>query len=222
MESTKKNQAPVGNAKKTSSVSDAGYSSLYLLTLLVSGLFVGLLVCATGDSVSAGIDADSASIRIVPDMRYRTSFERDLDRMVEGHPISSMIPYISKRDPETAKYLVSIAKHESNWGLYSPKDETGATCYNYWGFRGSGDRVTNSGYTCFESPEQAVAVVGKRLDYLIWDLRLDTPAELIVWKCGRSCAGHDGSGVRNWIGNVDYYSRKIEDVRLAGAWQAHR
>ena len=87
----------------------------------------------------------------------------------------------------------------------------GEECYNYWGYRGQTENVTKSGYSCFESPKQAVAVVGKRLNYLIWDLRLDTPEELLVWKCGSSCASHDQGDVNRWARNVGVYSRKVEN-----------
>ncbi|MEI6649862.1 MAG: hypothetical protein WCL23_00315 [Candidatus Moraniibacteriota bacterium] len=190
-------------------------SSYFLLLLLVSASFFGLLAFANGEAIDTGIEADIATMNTKPYVRYRSPMERELEKMVDGHPIAAMIPYISSQDPETAKYLVSIAKHESNWGTLSPKDADGQTCFNYWGYRGAGDRVTESGYSCFESPKEAIAVVGKRLDYLIWDLRLNTPEKLIVWKCGKTCAGHSSTGVRNWIDNVDYYSKKVESARLA-------
>ncbi|NTW15652.1 MAG: hypothetical protein HGA38_04795 [Candidatus Moranbacteria bacterium] len=181
--------------------------------MAVAGLFSVLLFSAARGSLYR-IDTAAASVQ-APSPRVRTVFERRIDRMVEGHPIEAMVPYIAGEDPETAKYLVSIAKHESNWGLHSPKDAYGQTCYNYWGFRGSGENVTPSGYSCFGSPKEAVAVVGSRISYLVHDLELDTPEELIVWKCGSTCAGHSGSDVRHWIGNVSLYSDRIE--RVAGA-----
>lgn len=194
-----------------------GESALFLLLLIVSAAFFGLLAFASGESANSDIEADMQAIGNTSVVSRKSVMEIELGKMVEGHPIEAMVPYISKENPETAKYLVSIAKHESNWGTYSPTDVNGNTCYNYWGYRGSGDNVTRSGYSCFESPKEAVAVVGSRLNYLIWDLRLDTPEELIVWKCGRSCAGHSASGVRSWINNVDFYARKVESARLADA-----
>lgn len=189
-------------------------SAVYLSILMaVSGLFSVLLFSA---ALGSSFDIDSAAGRVQsPAPRSRTAFERGIDRMVEGHPIEDMVPYIAGEDPETAKYLVSIAKHESNWGLHSPKDEYGRTCYNYWGYRGGGERVTESGYSCFRTPKEAVAIVGARIDYLVHGLELDTPEELLVWKCGRSCAGHSRADVNRWVGNVSLYSAKIE--RVAGA-----
>jgi len=189
---------------------------LFAILFLVAG-FLGLLGLAVGEAENAAIARISDSIRTDAPYVRKNAMERGLERLVEGHPIADMIPYISHENPETAKFLVSIAKKESNWGKYSPKNESGETCYNYWGFRGRTEEVTRSGYSCFESPQEAVAVVGERLNYLIWDLRLDTPEELIVWKCGSTCAGHSEYGVEKWIRDVDYYARKIDSARLAEA-----
>ncbi len=189
---------------------------LFTVLFLIAG-FLGLLGFAVGEAENARIAVISDSIHGWLPYRYKTALERDLERMVEGHPIADMLPYISRENPETAKYLVSIAKKESNWGKYSPKNDSGETCYNYWGFRRQTGEVTESGYSCFKSPQEAVAVVGSRLNYLIWDLRLDTPEELAVWKCGSTCTGHSEYGVEKWIRDVGYYARKIDAARLADA-----
>ncbi|MEI7750217.1 MAG: hypothetical protein WCJ25_04415 [Candidatus Moraniibacteriota bacterium] len=196
--------------KKNSPVQDE--SVLYLSVLLASVGFIALLISAAATGV--GYDIDAVGTAPVATSHAKTRFEREVGKMVEGSPIEAMVPYIARQDPETAKFLISIAKHESNWGKLSPKDYAGRTCYNYWGFRGSGDNITASGYSCFGSPKEAVAVVGSRLDYLVHGLALDTPQELVVWKCGSSCVGHSPADVNRWIGNVDFYSKKVE--RVAG------
>ncbi len=203
----------VENGTKNQQIKPVDEGTLYLAVLMVSVGFFALLIFAASAGTTYDMDAAMAALpkNVKP---VKTRFEKEVAKMVEGDPIEAMVPYIAMQDPETAKYLVSIAKHESNWGKYSPKDADGKTCYNYWGYRGGGDHVTESGYTCFESPKEAVAIVGSRLDYLVKGLALNTPEELIVWKCGRSCAGHARSDVARWIGNVDLYSRKIE--RVAG------
>jgi hypothetical protein len=193
------------------------YSTLFLIVLFAVSGFLGLLGYALGEGTNAHIDAQIASFDSMRFEPRKSHLEKNLEALVEGHPITDMIPYIAEEDHETAKFLVSIAKKESNWGKYSPKNELGETCYNYWGYRGQTESVTRSGYSCFESPQEAVAVVGKRLNYLIWDLRLDTPEELIVWKCGWSCAGHSTYGVEKWIQDVDLYVRKIDAGRYADA-----
>lgn len=133
--------------------------------------------------------------------------EEKYRQLVTGSPIEAMLPFISKLDTKTAAYLIAIAKKESDWGRYSPhKGEQ--TCFNYWGYKG-GYNLTASGYSCFDSPEQAVAVVGGRIKELL-DRQLDTAEKLVVWKCGASCAGHDPAGVRKWISDVAaYYEKSI-------------
>ena len=45
---------------------------------------------------------------------------------------------------------------------------------------------------------------------LIGSERLNTPAKLIVWKCGFSCEGHGRESVEKWISDVDaYYSEMM-------------
>ncbi len=188
-------------------------SAFFLSILFIFSAFFALLLFAASLGASYDIERTVASLRN-PVPRIRTTFERDIAEMVDGYPIGSMTRYIADRDPDTAKFLISIAKHESGWGRRSPTDAAGKTCYNYWGFRGGGDHVTASGYSCFGSPKEAISVVGSRLEYLIHGLSLDTPEELIVWKCGSSCAGHDPGDVANWIGTVDAYAQKV--TRIAG------
>lgn len=182
--------------------------TFYLASFLVGSALLGLLLTASAERV--GLEADTVALSLSRPAA-KTSLERSLDKMVDGHPIEKMIPAISQRDPLTATFLVSIAKKESNWGKYSPKQSDGRECYNYWGYRGQTEDVTPSGYSCFRSPQHAVAVVGTRLDTLIRDMQLDTAEKLIVWKCGWSCAGHSDYGVTKWIRDVRYYSTKIRE-----------
>ncbi len=194
----------IGNMPRNESDAD---SMLFLSVLLFSSAFFGLLFASSSRILGYEIDSlDYAGSSTNP----KTAFERSIEKMVEGHPMEDMAPFLARQNKVTASYLVAIAKHESNWGKYSPKMD-GEECYNYWGYRGQTEKVTRSGYSCFESPKQAVAVVGKRLNHLIWDLRLDTPEELLVWKCGSTCAGHDQGDVNRWARNVGVYSRKVDD-----------
>lgn len=129
----------------------------------------------------------------------------DYAQLVAGHPIEKMLPFIVRHDKKTASFLIAIAKKESNWGVHAPqKNDQG--CFNYWGYRGTHNQ-TASGYSCFDSAEQAVEVVGKRIRDLI-EQKIDTPEKMIVWKCGKSCAGHDRSGVLKWISDVAMYYEK--------------
>jgi len=137
-----------------------------------------------------------------------TKLEKNISTLVAGYPMEKMAPYISAKEKRTAAFLIGIAKKESNWGKYSPK-LNGKDCYNYWGYRGQGENVTPSGYTCFDNPRQAVNVVGQRISDLINDSNLSTPEEMIVWKCGWNCAGHSNESVDKWIADVGIYYNKV-------------
>lgn len=138
----------------------------------------------------------------------RLALEQTIKEMVEGHPIEQMVPYILEKDNLTAAFLVSIARKESNWGKRVPVLD-GQDCFNYWGYRGIRERMGTGGHTCFDSPEDAVDTVGKRIETLIRKYELTTPADMIIWKCGSSCAGHSNAGVRKWISDVELYFSKI-------------
>lgn len=126
--------------------------------------------------------------------------------LVKGYPIEEMLSDISERDEKTAAYLIAIAKKESDWGKHSPK-KNGKTCYNYWGYKGNYN-PSLSGYSCFDSPGQAVQVVGDRITDLIGK-KIDTPEKFVIWKCGSTCAGHDPWSVQKWISDVRLYYYKL-------------
>lgn len=132
--------------------------------------------------------------------------EKKIRSIVKNTPMERMVDAISKRDKIVAAYLVGIAMKESKFGVYSPK-KNGRECYNYWGYRGR-ENQTASGYSCFSSPEEAVRVVGNRIEALV-DRGADSPAEMIVWKCGSTCAGHSPESVRKWIADVNIHFYQI-------------
>lgn len=127
----------------------------------------------------------------------------------EEYPIVAMAESISRYDDPIAGLIVGIAKKESNWGKRTPKLR-GEECFNYWGYRGPGNRgMTEDGYGCFEKPSDAVETIGNRLVELS-ELRSTTePANMVVWKCGSSCASHSPESVRKWISDVDIYYRQF-------------
>lgn len=131
-----------------------------------------------------------------------------VDEMVVGHPIEEMTRFIAKEDPQVAAFLVGIAKKESNWGKRSPK-LNGEDCYNYWGFRQQRERMGSGGHTCFDSPKEAVEVVGERIAVLIEKEHVESSRDMLVWKCGYSCAGHDPASVDKWVRDVDLYYQPI-------------
>jgi hypothetical protein len=65
------------------------------------------------------------------------------------------------------------------------------------------------GHTCFDSPKDAVDTVAGRLQDLVQS-DIDTPQEMVIWKCGSSCAGHSEYSVNKWISDVEMYFEEIE------------
>lgn len=136
----------------------------------------------------------------------KDSQEKKYQNLIAGSPLEKMLPFIAQCDNETASFLIAIAKKESDWGRYSPK-KAGRDCFNYWGYRGTYNQ-TDSGYSCFDSPEQAIAVVGEKIRELL-DKKIDTAEKMVVWKCGSTCARHDPASVRKWISDVALYYGKV-------------
>lgn len=170
-----------------------------------------------GTSVTAYADA-SAGVSPDSDVFFdyfgisgsETEYEAHVREMVAGYPIEDMLPYIFEQDRMVAAFLIGIAKKESNWGKRVPVLE-GQDCFNYWGYRGQRRMMGTGGHTCFNSRQDAVETVAKRLETLIHSEELNTPEKLVVWKCGFSCEGHSQESVRKWISDVDrYYSQAME------------
>lgn len=141
-----------------------------------------------------------------------TDLENEIRALVSGTPMEAMAPYIARFDREIAALLVGIAKKESSWGRRVPLDAKGKDCFNYWGYKGAGARGIAMGHGCFGTPEEAVERVGNRLVELVALRRTSEPKNMIIWKCGSSCAGHSPESVRKWIADVDLYYRKIADL----------
>jgi hypothetical protein len=128
-------------------------------------------------------------------------------KIVAGHPIEKMLNAIYEQDKKVAAYLLAIGNKESKWGTHAPQKD-GRDCYNYWGYRG-GYNPTESGYSCFDSPEQAVETVGQRIENLL-SQNIDTPQEMVVWKCGTDCSWDNPQAVQKWIADVDYFLKKLD------------
>ena len=143
-----------------------------------------------------------------------TALENDIQSLVDGYPIEAMSEEIAKNDRIVAAFVVAIAKKESNWGKRAPKLD-GKDCYNYWGFREKRDRMGSGGHTCFNSRRDAVRSVSKRIENLMYEYDRNTPREMIVWKCGYSCAGHSDVSVDKWVSDVDYYYHKLKIEQVA-------
>lgn len=135
--------------------------------------------------------------------------DREIRELAAGYPLEVMAPAIAEYDRDVAALIVGIAKKESNWGKRVPVDAAGKDCFNYWGFKGAGTRGVAMGHGCFGSPEEAVHAVGNRIAQLVDIKKTSEPKNMIIWKCGSSCATHSPESVRKWISDVDIYYRKI-------------
>lgn len=177
---------------------------------------VALCVCAIALLVGMVrlLEDESSRIAVIPAVfRPKPSpLEIEVRDMTKGYPIEEMAPYIAREDPQVAAFLVSIAKKESNWGKRVPV-LYGRDCYNYWGYRGKSKEMGTGGHTCFRNRKEAVRTVAKRIDTLVNEKKLDTPSEMIVWKCGYDCSGHSEQSVRKWVSDVAFYFKKFKGDR---------
>ncbi len=133
--------------------------------------------------------------------------EKRMGEMVAGYPIEKMVPRIAEKDPVVAAFMISIAKQESDWGKHVPVYK-GEDCWNYWGYRGK-NPVGTGGHTCFSSLEDAVDTVAKRLEFLVSNKKLNTPAKMIIWKCG-DCSWDNQRDMQRWISAVNMYFQKLD------------
>lgn len=178
-----------------------------IVVLVVSIIFVlsGMLILNTVRK------EEPKSIPVVKHAPFKkaSALENEIKNMVQGYPIEEMTPYIAEKNPKTAAFLVAIAKKESNWGKRKPV-LNGEDCYNYWGFRLKSDRMGSGGHTCFDTPKEAVDIVSTRIDELVKEEKIDTPQEMVVWKCGSDCSITGGQKSANkWISDVGYYYNKF-------------
>jgi hypothetical protein len=175
-------------------------------------LIVLIIFMATG-MFFAGMARRAYAVRAVtePVLEKNAALKKQITQLVKGYPIARMMPYIMDKDPKVAAFLVSIAKKESNWGKRKPVLD-GKDCYNYWGFRLSTDEMGSGGHTCFNSPHQAVEIVAARIAQLVNVEKIDSPKEMVVWKCGYGCLNADKSpSEKKWIKDVSLYYGKLSD-----------
>lgn len=142
----------------------------------------------------------------VPVDNFENMQEKAYRELIANSPLEEMLPFILKCDIETAAFIIAIAKKESDWGRHAPKKD-GNDCFNYWGYRGTQNQ-TISGYSCFDSPEQAISVVGERISELIAK-KINTAEKMVIWKCGSDCSRHSQISVHKWISDVALYYNKI-------------
>lgn len=174
--------------------------------LIVFIFFLSFFTYATFKSVDNIKVAEIDPIMIsVP--KRNIELENRIKSQTQGYPIEAMTRVIAQQDEQVAAFLVAIAKKESNWGKRTPKLK-GEECNNFWGFRQKRDRMGSGGHTCFDNQEEAVQSVADRIKELI-DNGIDTPEEMVVWKCGYSCDAHTSESVSKWIDDVGFYYEKF-------------
>ncbi len=144
--------------------------------------------------------------------------EKEIRTIVANSPMEKMAPLIAKQDRKVAAFLVGIAKKESNFGRRVPI-LNGQDCFNYWGYRGIRPRMGTDGHTCFDSPEDAVYTVAKRIKELV-KTDINTPSEMVIWKCGSSCEQHSMESVRKWISDVNIYYQKIMESKTDNSFDS--
>lgn len=177
------------------------------------------ITAAKASSLVAEEEQEVAYLPEINNEKFKSIFiaeeselEKELYEIVGDYPIREMVPYIAKKDKTVAAFIVGIAKKESNWGKRVPT-LNGQDCYNYWGYKGAGKNGTAMGHGCFATPEEAVDVIGKRLEQLV-EKNLTTPSKMVVWKCGSSCAATGGQAAANkWISDVSLYFNRIVKVK---------
>jgi len=208
-----KQKKPSINERKTMRVilPDLSQLSFRFSSNTVLGIFLAFSLVMTGLLLAASFGVSHVAVAKVVYPNRHAALEKNVRELVTGFPIENMSTLISERNKTTASFLVGIAKKESNWGKRVPRADDGSDCFNYWGYRGQGSRGIAMGHACFGSPEEAIGVVGGRLDTFVREYQFDTPEELVVWKCGWSCEGHSSTSVKKWIADVGYYSRKVKN-----------
>lgn len=159
-------------------------------------------------STSKDEEAFADQVLMIEQTNNKKALEEEIREMVKGYPIEKMVPYIAEQDRTVAAFIVGIAKKESAWGKRVPV-LNGQDCYNYWGYRGKRKLMGTGGHTCFNSPEDAVETVAKRISQLVEKSGKDTPAKMVsTWKCGTSCKGDKDA--QKWVTDVAKYFNKID------------
>ena len=74
-------------------------SMLFLAVLLLFAAFFGLLFAASSRILGYEIDSIDFS---GPPPTVKTAFERSLEKMVEGHPMEDMTPFLARQNKVTA------------------------------------------------------------------------------------------------------------------------
>lgn len=159
------------------------------------------------------VKSDKETIKYIEDIAQelentkKEEYRKKVEKMVKGYPIEKMLPYLLEKDRIIVAFYIGIARKESGWGVHVPVLD-GKDCYNYVGYRGQRKLMGTGGHTCFNSRKDAVDTVTKRIEFLVKEKKLDTPAKMSIWKCGSAC-NKDGQ-VGKWISDVESIYSKLK------------
>jgi len=192
--------------KKSFNFGKLSFWQIIIVMFILWLAFVGQLFL-TQKIYYAQLIKNLPAVKSIKELREE-KLELKVKTLVKGTPIEVMSPYIAKKDKQVAAFLIGIARKESNWGKRKPV-LNGQDCFNYWGYRGKSKTLGSGGHTCFANPEEAVNVVAKRIEQIIKNNQAKSARNMIVWKCGYSCAAHNPQSVDKWIKDVDMYAQKI-------------
>jgi hypothetical protein len=144
-------------------------------------------------------------------IQQKTALKNSITDILVGTPMEQMIEPISKQDKLVAAFLVGIALKESSLGKHAPH-LNGNDCYNYWGYRSKRIRMGTGGHTCFDSPEDAIETVGKRIHTLAIKQGRNTPQKMLIWKCGSDCGATGGwPAAHKWVKDISTYFNQINN-----------
>jgi hypothetical protein len=164
------------------------------------------------ENISDDAESFTRQVLEIEQVADQQTLEKEIKKMVKGYPIERMAPYIAKKDRTVAAFMVAIARKESSWGVRVPL-LNGQDCYNYWGYRGQRNLMGTGGHTCFNSPQDAVDTVAKRMQTLVEKYDNTTPAKMVEpWKCGYNCEATGGRAAANkWVSDVTMYFEKLNE-----------
>lgn len=175
---------------------------ILVVIVLINFMVTAMVVWHSFAPKDQGIQAPVAASK-------NAKMESEIKKMVQGYPIESMAPLIASKDPQVAAFMIAIAKKESGWGTHKPVLD-GQNCYNYWGFRLQTDEMGSGGHTCFDNQKQAVNMVAARIQELIDKEKINTPKDMIVWKCGYGCQSQvKTQSEKKWISDVGIYYNSL-------------
>lgn len=116
---------------------------------------------------------------------------------------------LSRRMTGRSRDLSSVSRRRSPIGGIMSRHSVDRIASTTGGYKGGGSRGTAMGYACFGSPEEAVKAIGDRIVRLVASNKSSGPEDMLVWKCGSSCAGHSAESVRSWVASVRMYYDRI-------------